>query len=145
MSEKECTFCDIVEGKVSTEKIYEDDFFLSILAKSPTPLGHSIVIPKHHVLNFSDLSREEQLDFAAVWGLVEIALVTLLKKPRAINLKSGGFVNHFHLHLYTVDEDASWPEIIGMFENRVNSNPSEKDRQNLLKSLRQQLNYKTLT
>jgi diadenosine tetraphosphate (Ap4A) HIT family hydrolase len=144
MTEKECTFCGVVRGEINSEIILRRDGLMVVMAQPPTPLGHAIVIPEHHAMNFSDLSVEEQINFAVTWGLVEQALVTLLKKPRAVNLKSGGFVpGHFHLHIYEVERETSWDDIIGMFENRVASGPEKSERQKLIKQLREQLGYKT--
>lgn len=44
----ECIFCDIVNGKIPSHKIYEDDDFIAFLDICPRNLGHSLVIPKKH-------------------------------------------------------------------------------------------------
>ena len=45
----ECIFCGIVEGKIGSAKIYEDEFVLAVLDIMPASNGQAIVIPKKHV------------------------------------------------------------------------------------------------
>lgn len=53
---KDCIFCKIAEGKISTEKrIYENDNFFSILDANPIGEGHSLVISKKHFETSLDL------------------------------------------------------------------------------------------
>lgn len=45
---KGCVFCQIIEGKIETIKIYEDKDIIAILDIYPASLGHMIVMPKKH-------------------------------------------------------------------------------------------------
>lgn len=46
-----CVFCDIIDGKIPSEKIYEDDYCLAILDISQLTWGHTLVMPKRHIEN----------------------------------------------------------------------------------------------
>ena len=46
-----CIFCDIISGKIPSSKVYEDDDVLAILDVSQVTFGHTLVMPKKHVLN----------------------------------------------------------------------------------------------
>ncbi len=45
---KQCIFCHIVDGKVQSRRIYEDDTVLGILDINPANPGHILLIPKEH-------------------------------------------------------------------------------------------------
>ena len=45
---KQCLFCQIVEKKVETIKIYEDPHVLVLLDLYPASLGHILIIPREH-------------------------------------------------------------------------------------------------
>ena len=44
----QCVFCGIVEDKIGSAKIYEDEFVICILDIFPASKGHMLVIPKKH-------------------------------------------------------------------------------------------------
>ncbi len=44
----QCIFCQIVEGKVPSKKVYEDDKLLGILDINPASKGHVLLMPKEH-------------------------------------------------------------------------------------------------
>ena len=44
----QCPFCLIVEGKIPSQKIYEDDQVLAVLDINPATKGHTLVMPKKH-------------------------------------------------------------------------------------------------
>ncbi len=45
---EDCILCQIVEGKIPSEKIYEDDGVLAVLDMNGANPGHTFVIPKEH-------------------------------------------------------------------------------------------------
>ena len=47
-----CIFCDIVEGKIPSSIIYEDDQVMAFLDISQVTRGHTLVIPKKHCDSF---------------------------------------------------------------------------------------------
>src|SRR3972149_9691288 len=47
-SPQQCIFCEIIEGKISTNKIAENEQALAVLEINPISKGHSLVIPKQH-------------------------------------------------------------------------------------------------
>lgn len=54
-----CPFCLIVEGKIPSFKVYEDDTLLGILDISPANRGHTILFPKQHSQNIIQLPDSE--------------------------------------------------------------------------------------
>lgn len=48
MQKQNCPFCMIINGKIPSKKIYEDDVCMAILDINPANPGHVLVIPKEH-------------------------------------------------------------------------------------------------
>ncbi|RMD58425.1 HIT family protein [Candidatus Woesearchaeota archaeon] len=45
----QCIFCAIANGKVPSQKVYEDDKVAAVLDINPANPGHILIIPKSHV------------------------------------------------------------------------------------------------
>jgi histidine triad (HIT) family protein len=45
---EDCIFCKIIEGKLPSHKVYEDNDFLAFLDINPLSAGHILVVPKKH-------------------------------------------------------------------------------------------------
>ncbi|MFC1768353.1 HIT family protein [Nanoarchaeota archaeon] len=63
---KQCIFCQINEGRVSSKKIYEDDVCLAILDINPGNPGHILLMPKEHYTIFPQVPPEEIKHLAVV-------------------------------------------------------------------------------
>lgn len=48
LQKQQCVFCQIIEDKVASKKIYEDDKCLAILDINPANPGHLLLMPKEH-------------------------------------------------------------------------------------------------
>lgn len=55
----DCVFCDIRDGRRPAEVVYEDDSVVAFLDHSPLFPGHTLVIPRRHVVTLSDLRTDE--------------------------------------------------------------------------------------
>ena len=97
-----CVFCKIISGDIPCYKIYEDDDILAFLDINPTSPGHTLIIPKEHVLDMMAIDNS--------------CLVKIFDKSRDIanllteKMGADGFtliqnngivqdVKHFHLHV----------------------------------------------
>lgn len=45
---KNCIFCQIIEGKIPSKKVYEDKLVIGILDINPASKGHVLFMPKEH-------------------------------------------------------------------------------------------------
>lgn len=54
-----CPFCDIVAGRAPARKVYEDEHTLAFLDLHPISRGHTLVIPKKHVMWFTDIEPQD--------------------------------------------------------------------------------------
>jgi histidine triad (HIT) family protein len=101
----DCLFCQIVEGKIPSKKVYEDDDVLAFDDIQPQAPVHVLVIPKKHVATLNELVAE---DDAVAGKLLRVA--AQLAKQRGIadrgwratvnvNRDAHQLVFHVHLHL----------------------------------------------
>lgn len=99
-----CIFCKIIDGKIPSATVYEDEDFKVILDISPAAKGHALILPKEHYANIYELPE----DLAAK----VMVLAKKLAGHMTERLKCDGFnlvqnngevagqtVFHFHLHL----------------------------------------------
>lgn len=99
----DCIFCNIVNGDIPCNKVYEDDNVLAFHDIAPKAETHILVIPKQHIINL--MSVEEQ-QWETVTGLLKsinkIVSQENLEGYRLItnNGKQGGQeVFHMHWHI----------------------------------------------
>ena len=74
-----CIFCKIINGQIPSYKIYEDDMVYAFLDINPDSAGHTLIIPKKH---FQDLS---DIDDATLNHIMKIKI--LLKHSTNVALK----------------------------------------------------------
>ena len=84
-----CVFCDIIEGKIPSTKVYENDKVLCIRDINPVAPTHVLVLPKKHFDDIIDVSKAEggaeYLD-AVSKAVAEVAKIDGLDKGfRVIN------------------------------------------------------------
>ena len=102
--EANCLFCKIIAGKVSANKVYEDDkvfVFEDINPKAPT---HVLIVPKRHIVGLKEATAED----AELLGYCQL-IAAKLGRERGIEdgyrtvynvgPLSGQSVFHLHLHL----------------------------------------------
>ena len=56
----DCLFCKIVEGEITSTKVYEDDMILAFRDLEPQAPEHVLVIPKKHIASLDDVTEEDQ-------------------------------------------------------------------------------------
>lgn len=54
-----CVFCRIVSGDASAEIVYEDEVVSAFLDVRPLFHGHTLVVPRRHVVTLADLDPDE--------------------------------------------------------------------------------------
>lgn len=124
---KDCIFCKIAQGKIESEKIRETENVISFLDVNPRSPGHSLVVPKKHVANMSELEK----DLACEIMEVSIEVEKLLKKslnPDAFTIgindgkAAGQEIPHVHVNIIPRFEDDKGKAI-----HSVVNNPPEKE------------------
>ena len=97
-----CIFCKIIKGEIPSKKVYEDDNVLVIMDVDPKVDGHSLVLPKKHVSDLTELENDDLLKINEVVKKVGLRLVDKLKARGltcGINYGDSQAVKHYHIHL----------------------------------------------
>lgn len=102
-----CVFCKIVEEKIPSVKIWEDEKFMAFLDVMPNTKGMTLVIPKEHMESYLfDKSDEVICDIVVAGKTVANVLEKGLGVKRVALVMEGLGVNHLHLKLYPIYEDS---------------------------------------
>ena len=126
MRKDDCIFCKIIEGKIPSAKVYEDDDVLAFLDISQTTEGHTLVVPKEHYDNFLATPKDimhKVMDVAQRIGQAEIMVpgakgINILSN---VNKEAGQSVFHFHVHVIPRYDR------MGGFTLEMKENPNTKD------------------
>lgn len=99
-----CIFCKIISGELPSYKVYEDNDVFAFLNIHPINAGHTLVIPKIHSENLSELSDEDLV--ALILKVKNIALMLKEKlgySDYTISQNNGPIagqsISHFHFHI----------------------------------------------
>ncbi len=102
----DCTFCDIIAGKIPSSKVYEDEFALAFmdLSQPERGAGHVLVIPKAHIENIHAIPEVTLGWVHAVAARIAGALQQALNPDGVLVWQSTGraagqVVPHFHVHV----------------------------------------------
>ncbi len=58
LQQQQCIFCQIISGKISSQKLYDDDHFLAVLDINPATKGHLLILPKEHYAILPQMPEE---------------------------------------------------------------------------------------
>ena len=98
---EDCIFCKIVDGKIPSVKIWEDDRHVAILDINPSTEGATLVLTKKHFDSYAFEMPEQ--DYSALM-LAAKKVAKLLDKglnvKRTVMVMEGFDVNHAHIKLY---------------------------------------------
>ena len=99
-----CVFCAIVEGRIPSHMVYEDEKTLAFLDIHPSALGHTLVIPKAHIAQIEDLPEDDaRYLFAALHKIVGRIQEAVGAPATTIGInngrESGQEVSHVHIHV----------------------------------------------
>ncbi|GAA4532970.1 HIT family protein [Nonomuraea ferruginea] len=119
MTANACVFCRIIAGDELSQTIHEDDNAIAFLDIAQVTKGHSLVVPRKHHTDLSEISPDEAAQVMRTAVHVSRRLTQALGAP-GINLwhASGETawqsVFHFHIHVvprYTLTDLAPpWTE-----------------------------------
>ncbi len=101
----DCVFCQIVDGKIPGDILYQDEEVLAFRDINPRAPVHLLIIPKKHIASLTQLTEKEMPLMGRMIGVAR-----QLSKREGISEsgfrlvincgKEGGqLVPHLHLHL----------------------------------------------
>ncbi|MFH1275527.1 MAG: HIT domain-containing protein [Candidatus Woesearchaeota archaeon] len=101
---KQCVFCQIIDGKVPSKKLYEDDHCIVVLDINPATRGHLLVLPKDH---YAIMPQIPEKLIGHMFNVCKNLSKLLLKSLRvdgttifiANGLVAGQKAQHFMIHI----------------------------------------------
>jgi len=98
---KDCIFCKIVKGDISSHKIYEDDNVIAILDLFPNTEGQSLVISKtHYPSDYTKMPEDAYKNFLISAKALTHFLKKKLEVEKVALVIEGTGVDHAHIKLY---------------------------------------------
>ena len=97
-----CVFCDIAAGRVTAQLVLEDDDFVAFLDRRPVFKGHTLLIPREHLVTLPDLPARLRDPFLAHAQRLATAMVAGLGAQGSFvanNNTVSQSVAHLHLHV----------------------------------------------
>ncbi len=99
-----CLFCDILDGKKDGHFLYEDDSHVAFLDRYPIDVGHSLVLPRKHHEQITDMTPE---DVGKIFAFVPKIAKAILEATGADAFSIGQnngeaakqIVPHVHIHI----------------------------------------------
>ena len=110
-----CIFCKIVDGKIPSKKIFEDDDVLAFHDISPLAPVHFMIIPKKHIASLAEAAPED----APVLGKI-LSLAGRLAREQGspdgfrtiVNTGKIGRQDVYHLHVHIIGGPNPLPRMI---------------------------------
>lgn len=102
--QKQCIFCQIINGKIPSKKLYDDDKAIAILDINPATKGHVLLLPKEHYAIMPQIPDTELGHLFGVSKKISQALLRGLKVSGtsifvANGLVAGQRAQHFIIHV----------------------------------------------
>ncbi|HEX8229444.1 MAG TPA: HIT family protein [Chloroflexia bacterium] len=99
-----CIFCRIINGEISSHRVYEDDSVVAFMDIRPSQPGHLLVIPRQHVPDFYNLEDDLYVKVMLVVKRLSEA-VNKVTNPAKVGLAVVGFeVPHTHVHVIPLQQ-----------------------------------------
>lgn len=97
-----CIFCSIVDGTATAHVVYEDAAVVAFLDIRPLFHGHTLIVPRRHVVTLPELTDDELAPFFGVVRHVSATIPTVLGAEGTFvannNIVSQS-VAHLHVHV----------------------------------------------
>jgi len=112
MSEENCLFCKIIQGKIPGDFVHQDDSCVVIRDINPQAPMHMLVIPREHIESLADATQKEE---GLLGHLLRVGARVANDQDHesyrtVINTGPEAGQSVFHLHVHILAGRAmSWP------------------------------------
>jgi histidine triad (HIT) family protein len=106
MTQEDCIFCQISDGRLSAQIVYQDDEMTAFWDRHPAAPVHILIIPNKHISSLNEVEAADAdllgrlmlkaCEIAEEQGVREKGYRLLLN----IGKEGGQTVYHLHLHLF---------------------------------------------
>ena len=102
--EMDCIFCAIIEGKIPSKKVYEDEVCYSFLDINPQAKVHALVVPKAHIPSVDAINADNSSIVGHIFEVIpkiakELGLSDGYRVVTNIGENGCQSVKHLHFHI----------------------------------------------
>jgi histidine triad (HIT) family protein len=114
MLKDDCIFCDIIQGKLPSKKVYENERVYAFEDIKPAAPIHVLIVPKTHIATINDIRNEDQEYLSAMLlAAKEVAKILNIEENGyrlVFNTNSDACQTVFHIHLHLIaGRKFAWP------------------------------------
>lgn len=100
----DCLFCNIINGEIPSEKVYEDEFVYAFKDIQPQAPFHVVIVPKKHIVDATEINAENSIYISKIFEAIPVIAKenNLVNGFRVVNNcgeDGGQTVKHLHFHL----------------------------------------------
>lgn len=102
MAGDDCVFCKIINKELPASIVYEDDAHVAFLDVRPLFEGHTLVVPRAHVVTLADLPPDSVGPFFTLVQRLSVAIPEAMEAAGsfvAMNNVVSQSVAHLHCHV----------------------------------------------
>ncbi len=101
---EDCLFCKIINGKIPSEKVYEDELCYAFKDINPMAPVHILFIPKEHICGVDGLNENNCAIVGHIFNVIartakELKLDNGYRVVSNVGSDGGQTVRHLHFHL----------------------------------------------
>lgn len=133
----DCLGCKLVNSQLPTYIVYENEYVTCILDHAPFNSGHTLILPKQHVLDVEELDSGTSNAIMEASKLISKALKIAYHPDGITVCQNGGIFNeltHYHMHVIPRYAGQSFAEFY--LENEDNLATDMLDFNNELSKIR---------
>ncbi|QDF26112.1 HIT family protein [Bacillus tropicus] len=137
----ECLGCKLAGGEGKIYKVYEDDYVTCFLDHEPFYTGHTLIVPKQHVVEVDELDDVVAKAIMDASKLITKAIKALYKPDGVTVCQNGGVFNeltHYHMHVVPRYKERSFAEFY-MVQSGEKQNHNFEETKHLLKEAIEQI------
>ena len=110
---EDCLFCNIIAGKIPSEKVYEDDLCYAFRDISPLAPTHFLVVPKAHLASAAEVTEENAAAVGHIFAVIaklakDMGFADGFRVVSNVGESGGQSVPHLHFHVLS-GRDMTWP------------------------------------
>jgi histidine triad (HIT) family protein len=118
-----CQFCELANGRGSAHVIYQTKNICCFLDIDPINNGHTLIVPKKHVLDTEELNQQIRLEVMDAVVLLSKTIKACYRPDGISVMQNGGYfndVNHYHMHVFPryKNDGFSWIDRTSLVKNK---------------------------
>ncbi|MCR8656421.1 HIT family protein [Paenibacillus endoradicis] len=119
-----CLGCQLANGKIPSQIVYENELVTCILDIAPLNDGHSLILPKKHYSELDEID-EQTLQAIMVASVYLSKAIKSIYMPSGVSImQNGGSFNdldHYHMHIFPryIGDGFGWTEPTNLSLNNL--------------------------